>query len=283
MRTEVYAGDPAREGHKDGMCQDAMFAYPEAILQEPGGELVVSERDTPSLRLIDRQGVVRTQELVGRLNGNDTPLNPHGRVYVSEGLIYVCAEGRLWRAEFDRRAPRLSFVPGPKAQLTRFVVIDEAIIGASPPTRNSRAQLIALAWNGASKTVAELRAPGAGGITVGDDRLLYVSECERILRVSLTGTLEELRPVNSPPPEIGELWFSDSMAGIAVNGGGNLFVADTYGHVFSMSTGGEVDIAVDAPDGPMDVLVSNDDYLFVADYHNHVLLRSLDRVAPHGH
>jgi sugar lactone lactonase YvrE len=280
MATEVYAGIHGEEGHRDGPRGDAKFAWPETIVQHPDGDLIVSERGGSWLRLIDPQGAVRTQELVGRLDGTDVPLSPYGRVFLIDGLVYASAAGRLWRAGFNARAPRLLFLPGPKAQLSCFVVRDEMIIGATVPGATTRAQLIELAWDGGSNVIAELRGAGAGGMAIGADGVLYVNERERILRVSQTGELDELRPTSTPPPQLGDLWFSDSMAGMALDGDGNLYATDTYGDVLSMSPDGHVEIAISAPDGPMGVLVSNDGYVYVADYHNHVILRSLEQVPP---
>jgi sugar lactone lactonase YvrE len=281
MATEVYAGIHGEEGHRDGPRGDAKFAWPETIVQHPDGDLIVSERGGPWLRLVDRQGSVRTQELVGRLDGTDVPLKPWGRLCMaSPAEVYVNAEGHMWRADFDARASRLVFAPGPKIQLTCFVVRDDVIVGATPATPTTRPQIIELTWEGRSQVVAELRGAGAGGMAIGADGFLYVNERERILRFSRTGELEELRPTNTPPPQLGDLWFSDSMAGMALDGDGNLYATDTFGDVLSMSPDGHVEIAIAAPDGPMDVLVSNDGYVYVADYDNHVILRSLEQVPP---
>jgi sugar lactone lactonase YvrE len=281
IHVEVYAGIRGEEGHRDGPRFDAKFEFPETILQRPGGELVVAERGGPWLRLIDREGMVRTQQLVGRLNETDVPLEPYGRIFITpRSELYVSEKGRMWRAEWNALAERLLCVAGPKIAFTRFVVRDGVMLGATAATPTTGAQLIEVTWDGTVNVVAKLRGGGAGGMAIGADGLLYVNERERILRVSRTGLLEELRPTNTPPPQLGDLWFSDSMAGMATDGDGNLYVTDTYGDVLSMSPDGHVEIAVAAPDGPMDVLVSNDGYVYVADYHNHVILRSLDQVAP---
>jgi hypothetical protein len=109
VETEVYAGIPSEEGHRDGPRFDAKFEFPETILQRPGGELVVAERGGPWLRLIDRKGTVRTQQLVGRLNETDVPLEPWGtkedptEVDQKVGLSRNPVDGST-----DKRGPPLS-------------------------------------------------------------------------------------------------------------------------------------------------------------------------------
>lgn len=280
IHVEVYAGIRGEEGHEDGPSKDAKFAFPETIVQHAGGDLIVSERGGPWLRLIDGQAV-RTQQLVGRLNDGEVVLNPYGRVFMTqEGMLYANAEGSMWRAKWDPHAELLQCSPGPKVQLTTFVVQGEVILGATPATPTTGPKLIKIAWDGASEVVADLRSPGAGGVVMDANGVVFINEHARILRVSLDGQIEELHPTNVPPPQLGDRWFSDSMAGMALDGIGNLYVADTYGHVFSISPDGHVEIAVDMPQGPTDVLVSDDGFLYVADFDNHVILRSLDQVAP---
>lgn len=173
---------------------------------------------------------------------------------------------------FALRAKKIAFV--------RFLVRDGVMLGATAATPTTGAQLIEVTWDGTVNVVAKLRGGGAGGMVAGADGHLYVSEHERILRVSPTGVLEELRPTNAPPPQLGDLWFSDSMGGMDFDGDGNLYISDTYGDVYAMAADGKVEIALNLPEGTTDVLVAADGRLYVPDYDNHVILRSVDPVTP---
>ena len=282
METEVYAGIRSEEGHLDGPRKDAKFAFPETILQHPGGDLIVSERGGPWLRLIDREGWVRTQQLVGRLNGADVALDSCGNVFMTpQGKLYLNAGGRMWRAEWEAAAQRLLCEAGPKVQFTCFVVRDDEIVGATPGMPGIGPQLVKLTWSGTQNFIADLDG-GAGGIVAIPDGHIYVTQRERVVRVSITGQIDEMTPSNLPPPQLGDRWLSDSLRGLSIDGEGTLYVADTYGHVFSMSPNGRVDIAVNLPSGTTDVLVSSDGHMYVPDYHNHVILRSVNRVTPKG-
>lgn len=280
METEVYAGIRSEEGHLDGPRRDAKFAFPEAILQHPSGELIVSERGGSWLRLIDQQGSVSTQELLGHLEGRDLALDSCGNVFMtSDGELYVNSEGRMWRAEWEAAAERLLCKPGPKVQFTRFVVCGDAIVGTTPGMPRIGPQLLKVTWSGEQNVIADLGG-GAGGIVATRDGKFHVTQRERILRVSITGQIDELVPSNLPPQQLGDRWFSDSMGGMDFDGDGNLYISDTYGHVFAMSPNGEVQIAVNLAEGTTDVLVAADGHLYVPDYHNHVILRSVEPVTP---
>lgn len=279
MKMEVYAGIPSDEGHLDGARQDSKFDCPETILEGPLGHLVVAERGGPWLRVIDNRWV-STQELFGRLEGRDLALEPCGNVFVTPGgELYVNSEGRMWRAQWEATAQRLLCKPGPKVQFTCFVVCGDAMVGATPGMPRIGPQLLKVTWSGVQSVIADLNG-GAGGIVVTRDGHFHVTQRERVLRVSITGQVDQLVPLNLPPPQLGDRWFSDSMRGMSMDGEDTLYISDTYGHVFSMSPTGRVDIAVNLPSGTTDVLVSSEGHLYVPDYHNHVILRSVDRVAP---
>lgn len=282
METEVYAGIRSEEGHLDGPRRDAKLGFPEAILQHPSGELIVSERGGSWLRLIDQQGSVSTQELLGHLEGRDLALDSCGNVFMtSDGELYVNCGGRMWRAEWQASTQPLLCSPGPKVQFTCFIVRDDAIVGATPGMRGIGPQLVKLTWSGTQNTIADLHG-GAGGIVATREGHLVVTQRERVVRVSVTGQVDELVPSNLPPPQLGDRWFSDSMRGLSIDGDDTLYISDTYNHVFSMSPNGHVDIAVNLPSGTTDVLVSSDGHMYVPDYHNHVILRSVDRVTAKG-
>lgn len=281
MRMEDYAGRRGEEGHRDGNRENALFHFPDRVFEDSIGRVYVGERAYIGLRRIDAEGSVRTLPLIRGADDEETPLGPHRQMFLTpDEVLYVSGGDRLWRARFDGDASSLRFAEGPRIMASDIVVHGERIFAATISTRNSRPQLIEVTWGGESRVIADLRGPGAGGIAATGDGSYFVAERERILRISPDGEAEELTPTTTPPPHIGEIWFSDSMGGMDLDGDGNVYVSDTYGDVLRMSPTGDVEVAVDLPSGTTDVLVASDGHLYVPDYHNHVILRSVDRVTP---
>jgi hypothetical protein len=56
------------------------------------------------------------------------------------------------------------------------------------------------------------------------------------------------------------------------------FVADASGEVYRVSPQGEVELAVDVGETVNDVLVSRSGHIYIPDYYNHTILRSVDPV-----
>jgi len=284
MRVETFAGVKGEPGDSDGRRDEATFRFPDGVFEDSRGQLYVGERATSRLRHIRADGVIRTIDLVGRANGKELALMPYGCFVVThEDVLYISTERGLWRASLGRAHQRLEFARGPQVALTGFVVEDDRIVGSMAGPPGKPPVLVEVRWPGGEpKALCELRAPGCGGVIRGSDGRLYLNERERILTFSRSGELSEFVPTNDSPDGPGEPWFSDSMGGMDFDGDGNLYISDTYGHVFAIAPNGEAEIAVDLWEGTTDVLVASDGHVYVPDYHNHVILRSVDRVTPKG-
>ena len=284
MRVETYAGVKGQPGDSDGRRDEATFYFPDSVLEDSRGELYVGERATSRLRHIRADGVTQTLALVGRANGRELALSPYGCMVVTQDdAVYVNAEGWLWRASLKGADERLEFARGPQLALRSLMVEGDRFFGgmAGPPGKPP--VLVEGRWSGGDlKVICELRAPGCGGVIRGPDGRLYLNERERILTLSGSDELQEFVPANDSPDGPGEPWFSDTMGGMDFDGDGNLYISDTYGHVFAIAPNGKAEIAVDLWEGTTDVLVASDGHLYVPDYHNHVILRSVDRVTPKG-
>jgi hypothetical protein len=284
MRVETYAGVKGQPGDSDGRRDEATFSFPDIVLEDSKGHLYVGERETSRLRQIRPDGVTRTIALTGQAEGRELALRPSGRIVLSEhNVAYISTEGWLWRASLEDPGERLEFARGPHLALRGFVVENDRIVGSMAGPPGKPPVLVEARWSGGEpKAICELRAPGCGGVIRGPDGRLYLNERERILTLSSDNELTEFAPTNDSPDGPGEPWFSDTMGGMDFDGDGNLYISDTYGHVYSMAPNGTTSIAVDLIDGTTDVLVSSDGHLYVPDYHNHVILRSVDGVTPKG-
>lgn len=291
LETEVYAGIRSEEGHLDGPRQGAKFAFPYRLAEDSQGTIYVVERNKRHLRRINPSGDVDTLA-TARSGQTAVELGVIWSVDVaSDDTVYVYANSRLWRGTVEPGSTELRLEVGPKVPLDDFVLTSDRRMIA---TSSEGLGLLRVSWTG---SVEEMTGPGAfsGDLALSAGGDLYVTgshryvtgnqryiTAPRVLKMTRGSTSpEHFAPTNQRPDERGpETWFTDSMGGIDLDGNGNLYVADGFGYVFRASTDGSVSIALDLDEGVSDVLVSKSGHLYVTDYSNHAVLRSIAAIAP---
>lgn len=273
---QVYAGHVigGDGGSADGALREATFSYPDVICEDTKGVLYIGERlRNDSLRVVSEDSVTT----VSLLNGEDGTALLGSRGWIALGeddVLHVQLGGRLWFGSTpSEEVSEIRLWKGAEIRLNCFLVRgDGELVGTQRSTQG-----VVSVRNHVLRTLAVCERT-ATGIAIDESDHIYVGEKHRILRLTPSGSLEHFAPTNVRKDDWKDEWFSDSTRGMDFDGDGNLYVADASGEVYRVSPQGEVELAVDVGETVNDVLVSRSGHIYIPDYYNHTILRSVDPV-----
>ncbi|MBN8460988.1 MAG: choice-of-anchor D domain-containing protein [Verrucomicrobia bacterium] len=271
----TIAGCPGESGSADGMGDAGRFSSPAGIAVDSGGDLFIADRGNQTIRKINSMGMVSTLSgipgVAGSADGtvsHATFNNPTGIAVDKVGNLYVVDQGN---------------------QTIRMITAAGMVttLAGSPGQVGT-----------ADGTGADARFGHPKGIALDSSGDLYVTDGENtIRRVTPLGVVTT---VAGRPEEAGSSdgFYGDSRfrypSGIAVDSGGNVYIADTGNHTLRrMTPSGEVTTLAGAPeqtgstDGPgrisrfnfpVGVAVDVDGNAFVADQVN----CTIRKISPSG-
>ncbi len=254
----TVAGSPVMAGSADGTNAGAMFNFPSAIVADSAGRLYVADTGNSTIRMIVPEGtnwVVTTLAGAAGVNGRVDGTNQHARFYQPWGIA-VDAETNLYVADTGNTALR-KVTPSGTNWVTATVWLG-AFLGALAlddsgsvyATDSGDDVILRIAKSGTNwvSTVLAGRRGVAGsadgpagtnnalfsyprGIASSTDGLLCVADTlnSTIRQVTRAGAVSTLAgtaggPGNADGP--GDQARFDAPAGVAVDGQGNLYVAD---------------------------------------------------------
>lgn len=245
-------------GVNDGPAKAAQFSDPFGIAIDADGNVIVADGgDSNRIRRITPQGQVET--LAGAIEGY--------------------ADGQATEAAFNTPSGVAPDRDG------NIIIADTANNRIRRLTPDGQVSTLAGSGERGHRDGPAVRAQFDGpiGIAVTDDGALIVADSynDRIRRISLDGQVSTLagagRPGFRDGPATAALF--DTPCGVAVDGQGNVFVADTGNDAIRKITlQGEVVtvVAGDALHQPIGIAVTHDGFLFVTDSNG------VHRITPEG-
>lgn len=266
------AGASGTFGSDDGAGASARFSFPNAIAVDTAGNLYVADELNSTIRKITPAGVVTTLAglagSTGRVDGSGSAARfdrPTGLTVDSGGNVYVAD----YRNHLIRKV-------SPAGVVT-------TLAGAGG---------LAGFQNGTGFVLAPVQFRNPTGTAVDSAGNIYVSDTgnNSIRRITPDGTTSLFAGNGLLPGSldgVGSAAYFTSPSGIAVDGAGNVFVADSANHAIRrISPAGEVTTyagVIGIPgyadgangsakfDYPSGVAVDGAGNLYVADYSNHVI------------
>lgn len=184
----VFAGLLQSAGSRDGVGLAAQFNQPRGVVQDSAGTIYVADTGNNTIRRITPQGAVTTFAGTAGQSGNADGTGGAARFSSPVGMA-LDAAGNLYVADSGNHAVRRISAAG---AVTTVVTVPDA------PTR--------------------LALDGVGG--------MYVLSDQAVRKLAADGSLSTL-PIQPGAGVMGQVPLGLRFSGIAVDGVGNLFVADT--------------------------------------------------------
>lgn len=328
----TFAGVAETPGFGDGTGSGARFFFPTGITTAPGGDMYVTEERTHRIRQVTAAAVV-TSPLganggQGNTDGTGTAARfnaPSGITVDSSGTIYVADTGNHLIRKVTTPGLVVTKLAGDPTKsgsrdgtgaaasftLPRGITTDPDGNVYVADTNNHTIRKVTA--TGVVTTFAGRAAGGAAvdgvgaaarvnaprGLTVDDDGTIYYADAfSHVIRQAATdGTVTTIAGLADTPGTTngnGSVARFNTPGGIALDGDGNLYVADTYNHAIRKITPlGDVTTLAGLPGTPGDVdntgtlarfllptgvAVDSDDNVFVADNGN----QKVKKVTPAG-
>jgi hypothetical protein len=320
----TLAGGAGQKGDADGTGSQALFAYPYGVASDGAGHIYVADSGNNAIREATTAGGVTTVAGSGTLPAGSADgvggaarfNNPAGTAVDGNGNIYVADAGNSVIRKIAAGGTVTTFAGAAGATGTsdgvgsaaRFngpagVAVDSAGNVYVADTNNNTIRKITAA--GSVTTLAGVggqtgSGDGAGGsarfnsphaVAVDGSGNVYVTDFfnATIRKVSPAGTVTTLAG------SAGQLGFTDGTGvvarfnqpyGVAADGSGNIYVADTYNRAIRMiSPGGSV-VTLNGSQArfyyPQGVAVDSSGTLYVADGDNQAILIGAAVSAPPG-
>lgn len=273
----TLAGSAGNYGSLDGSGSSALFGNPWGVAVDSGGNVYVSDSYFNTIRKITPGGLVTTFAGAPGTSGSSDGTGTSARFSYPAGLA-TDAMGDVYVADSGNRTIR-KITPG-------GVVTTVAGLAGSPPTAvdgiGSAARFISL-----------------NGLAVDSAGNLYVTDENTVRKITSSGSVTTLAGVaGSANGGIddgqGSAARFNAPYGVAVDSGGNVFVADTWNNsVRKITPSGTVSTVAGLPAGyppatgsagasdgtgsaarfnfPQDVAVDTAGNVFVADTHNNMI------------
>ncbi len=258
-------------GYRDGPQDSARFNNPKSVTIDVAGNLYVTDRDNVRIRKISTAGIVSTiagTGVAGFLNGEASAAR-----FRTTGGITIDSQGNLYVADWDNHKIR-------KISTDGFVT---TFAGGSAGFTNGE------------KSIALFNIPK--GITIDNSGNFYVADQENhsIRKISSSGIVSTVAGNGNSgfiDGGISQARFSRPRD-VAVDGAGNLYVADAGNHsIRKITPAGDVTtLAGNGSSGnndgegsaarfnsPKGVVVDNFGNIYVADSENH----SIRKITPTG-
>jgi hypothetical protein len=274
----TLAGSPGVSGSLDGTGSAAQFANPYGMAVDSSGNIYVADRDNQTIRKVTSGGVVTTLAgspgNPGRIDGTGSAALfwlPIGVAVDSAGNVYV--------ADTINSAIRKITPDGVVTTLAGMFGISGSADGTAGAARFSSPQGVAV--------------DGAGNVYVADTNNNAI---RKITSEGIVTTLAGMAGSEGAADGTGSAAQFSGPQGVAVDGGGNVYVADSNNHLIrKISAGGVVTTLGGSPgihgttDGtgdaarfyePSGVAVDNAGNVYVADYYNYTVRVGIPVVIP---
>ena len=317
----TLAGAAGGSGIADGVGGEALFNYPDGITLDASGTLYVADHDNQTIRKITSAGAVTTFAGAARISGSADGSGgaarfngPTGVAVDSTGNVYVADAGNSTIRKITAGGSVTTFAgfagvagssdgPGGSARFNapEGIAVDSVGNVYVADTNNSTIRKITA--GGTVTTLAGVAgqtgsADGPGGsarfngpyaVAVDSAGNVYVSDYfnSTIRKITTGGTVSTLAGLAGQPGDVdgtGSAARFNQSYGLAVDGGGNVFVADTYNRAIrKITTGG----AVSTLNGtmtrfyyPQGIAVDASGNVFVADGDNQAISKGAFVVIP---
>jgi len=281
----TLAGLAGSEGSADGIGSAARFNAPAAVAVDAAGIVYVADTDNFTIRRISPEGVVTTLAgLAGSFGGADGSgtsarfVMPHSLALDVDGSILVADFPSSYTFEAQRTIRRVT----PDGVVTTRQVIPNApnissrvrsplAIAVDPAGDLVAADCWAsVIWriprNGTPSVVAGVGAAAGGdavdgtgtaarftyptSVAVGPDSNVYITDNHSIRRMApggIVNTLAGIATIFGGGDGIGPAARFNGVSGIAVDGVGRLYVADTYNHTVRLGAAASAPAIITPP------------------------------------
>jgi sugar lactone lactonase YvrE len=267
----TVAGQPGTRGFSDGTGSAAVFATPLGIASVAAGEVVVADSENHVIRRVKADGTVTT--VAGRpgIRGSADGAAVEATFNYPSGVA-VGSDGSIWVADSSNHAIRR--------------VAPNGLVSTA-----AGAALVSGDADGPA-SAARFRSPGGLAFDGNGNLLIADTGNHTLRRLSAAGEVTTVAGLPGHPGDtdgVGNSARFNAPAGVVVDAGGRVWVADTGNHtVRVVATDGRVSTAAglgDTPgstdatgrvarfNGPTGVAVTPDGVVWIVDRNNHAIRR----------
>ena len=209
----VFAGMPPPTGSQDGVGSEARFFNPVAVAVDAAGNLYVADRENATIRKITPAGVVSTFAGLAGSTGSADGAGSVARFNRPAGIA-IDAAGTIFVSDGGNHTVR---------RITPAGVVSTFAGAAQTP-------------GATDGTAGAARFRNPTGIAVDADGNIYVSDTgnrtvRKITNAAVVSTLAGAAGIAGNTDGAGSNARFNSINGLTVDGGGNVYVVDTLSHV----------------------------------------------------
>jgi sugar lactone lactonase YvrE len=240
----TLAGVAGQSGSADGTGSAARFYGPGAIAVDAGGNVYVADTGNYSIRKITPDGAVTTLAGTGATSGTFSDpvgiaVDGNGTVYVGDGwsgkILEIDSGGAVTTLAVT--GARISWPIGVAVDGANNLYVSDFPMGAVEKiTPAGLATILAGAGHGSSGDGTDPTFSGPHGLTLDRSGNVYVADNSRIRKITSAGVVTTLAgmwasgTVNGDTDGTGTAAAFCEPQGVAVDGAGNVYVADTGNH-----------------------------------------------------
>jgi len=265
----TLAGQASRHGSDDGARSTALFYYPHGIAIDGAGNLYIADSWNHTIRKMTPQGTVITVAGLAGSRGNRDGVGEHARFSFPFGIA-IDHDGHMYVADEKNCAIRRITPAGDVTTVAGRATSCGNTDGSSRDARFNEPRGVAV--------------DRSGNIFVADT---YNHTIRRITPdgwVTTVAGLARWRGHADGPARTARFY---NPLGVAVDGSGSVYVADTYNHTIREITprgmvrtvagmartpgGRDANAAAARFNSPIGLAIDGDGDIYVADYHNHAI------------
>jgi len=317
----TLAGAAGLPGSTDGTGGAALFNYPDGVAVDIFGSLYIADHGNNTIRKMTSAGVVTTIAGLAGISGSADGAGGAARFNGPTGVA-VDASGNIYVADAGNCTVRKITAAGTVSTLAGAAGVAGSSDGVGPAARFNAPEGVAVDGGGnvyvadtnnstirkvtPSGTVTTLA--GAAGQTAGTDGIGTAARFNGPYAVAVdsagnvyvadffNATVRKITPAGTVTTLVGlaqQVGFTDATGGaakfnqpygLAVDGGGNVFVADTYNRAVRKITAAGVVTTINGPSSrfyyPQGIAVDGSENLYVADGDNQAINLGVLVTAP---